>query len=307
MRLSCDGFFLKRFALPISFPKKIMKNIALSTAFLSAFLAFNVQAADAVSGATMKVNIHGTEMPDNVDAVTSASVVQKAYRQNVKPNGFKRNTNKVRVLFVVGDPRHESVEWDMVNTAMRHFMDKGCEVELRDLYALNWNPVITRENFYQAKDGFGKTPEDVAIEQLMVAAADYIVFAYPNWHDTPNAMVKGYMERVFQKQFAYRDTDKGLEGLLKDKAFFTIMNCGWIGQGRGGLGDGLNGNKIWDKYLTAFKTLDEDTAAFWGMKTLGRFCNDQTPANVSKNYEKEIKSLRADLVRYLDKTFVYKK
>ena len=85
------------------------------------------------------------------------------------------------------------------------------------------------------------------------------------------------------------------------------MNCGWIGQGRGGLGDGLNGNKIWDKYLTAFKTLDEDTAAFWGMKTLGRFCNDQTPANASKNYEKEIKSLRADLVRYLDKTFVYKK
>lgn len=190
---------------------------------------------------------------------------------------------------------------------MKHFMDKGCEVELRDLYAIGWNPVITRETFFQAKDGFGKTPKDVAVEQLMVAPADYIVFAYPNWHDTPNAMVKGYMERVFQKQFAYRDTDKGLEGLMKGKAFYTIMNCGWIGRGRGGLGDGVDKNPIWDKYLTAFKTLDDDTAGFWGMTSLGRFCNDQTPANASKNYGKEIEALRADLVKHLDKTFKYTK
>lgn len=278
------------------------------TAFAATlFFALNVQAADAVSSATVKVNVEGTEMPANVDAVTSASVVPEAYRQAVKPNGFTREGNKVRVLFVVGDLRHESVEWDLVNTAMKHFMDKGCEVELRDLYAIGWNPVITRDTFFQAKDGFGKTPKDVAVEQLMVAPADYIVFAYPNWHDTPNAMVKGYMERVFQKQFAYRDTDKGLEGLMKGKAFYTIMNCGWIGRGRGGLGDGIDKNPIWDKYLTAFKTLDDDTAGFWGMTSLGRFCNDQTPANASKNYGKEIEALRADLVKHLDKTFKYTK
>lgn len=276
------------------------------TAFAATlFFALNVQASDAVSSATVKVNVEGTEMPANVDAVTSASVVPEAYRQAVKPNGFTREGNKVRVLFVVGDPRHESVEWDLVNTAMKHFMDKGCEVELRDLYAIGWNPVITRDTFFQAKDGFGKTPKDVAVEQLMVAPADYIVFAYPNWHDTPNAMVKGYMERVFQKQFAYRDTDKGLEGLMKGKAFYTIMNCGWIG--RGGLGDGIDKNPIWDKYLTAFKTLDDDTAGFWGMTSLGRFCNDQTPANASKNYGKEIEALRADLVKHLDRTFKYTK
>lgn len=278
------------------------------TAFAATlFFALNVQAADAVSSATVKVNVEGTEMPANVDAVTSASVVPEAYRQAVKPNGFTREGNKVRVLFVVGDPRHESVEWDLVNTAMKHFMDKDCEVELRDLYAIGWNPVITRDTFFQAKDGFGKTPKDVAVEQLMVAPADYIVFAYPNWHDTPNAMVKGYMERVFQKQFAYRDTDKGLEGLMKGKAFYTIMNCGWIGRGRGGLGDGIDKNPIWDKYLTAFKTLDDDTAGFWGMTSLGRFCNDQTPANASKNYGKEIEALRADLVKHLDRTFKYTK
>lgn len=284
-----------------------MNKITICAAAAAALFALNAQAADATSGATVKVNVAGTEMPKDVDAVTSASVVPKEFRQTVKPNGFTRDGSKVRVLFVVGDPRHESVEWDLVNTAMKHFMAKGCEVELRDLYAIGWNPVITRDTFFQAKDGFGPTPKDVAVEQLMVAPADYIIFAYPNWHDTPNAMVKGYMERVFQKKFAYRDTDKGLEGLLKGKGIFTIMNCGWIGQGRGGLGDGIDKNPIWDKYLTAFKTLDDDTAGFWGVTNMGHFCNDQTPANLSKNYGKEIESLRGDLVKFLDKTFKYTK
>lgn len=47
------------------------------------------------------------------------------------------------------------------------------------------------------------------------------------------------MERVFQKKFAYRDAQNGLEGLLKGKGIFTIMNAGWVGMGRGDLGDGI--------------------------------------------------------------------
>lgn len=107
---------------------------------------------------------------------------------------------------------------------------------MRDLYKIGFNPVLPLESFFHAKDGFGKTPADIAVEQPYVSAADYIIFAYPNWHDSPNAITKGYMERVFSKQFAYRDTDKGLEGLLKGKCTYTIMNAGWVGQGRGDVG-----------------------------------------------------------------------
>lgn len=49
--------------------------------------------------------------------------------------------------------------------------------------------------------------------------------------------------------------------------------------------------------------VDDDTAGFWGAKNLGRFANDQTPANLSKNYGKEIEALRADLRKKLDKVF----
>lgn len=110
---------------------------------------------------------------------------------------------------------------------------------------------------------------------------------------------------MFQKKWAYRDTDKGLEGLLKGKAFFTIMNAGWLGMGRGDIGDGIgkNSNPIWDKYLGAFRVMDEDTAGFWGMKTLGRFVNDRTPGNLDKDYAEKLDKLRADLTKTLDKKF----
>ena len=282
-----------------------MKKTLLTGLVLAALSPLVFAAPDGMSGATKKAS-DAAQTIGNVDAITSASVVPQNLRQTVKPNGFTAGDSKAkRILFGVGDPRHESVEWDLVNTAMKHFMDKGCEVELRDLYAIGFNPVITRETFFQAKDGLGETPADVAVEQKYVNAADYIIFAYPNWHDTPNAITKGYMERVFQKKWAYRDTDKGLEGLLKGKAFFTIMNAGWLGMGRGDIGDGIgkNSNPIWDKYLGAFRVMDEDTAGFWGMKTLGRFVNDRTPGNLDKDYAEKLDKLRADLTKTLDKKF----
>ena len=151
--------------------------------------ALTVQAADSISGASRRTAKSAAVMPKNIDAVTSASVVPQALRQSVKPNRFSLRPGVKRVLFVVGDPRSESVEWDLVNTAMKHFMDKGYDVELRDLYAIGFNPLLTRENFYQAKDGFGKTPADITEEMMYVRSANFIVFCYPNWHDTPNTIV----------------------------------------------------------------------------------------------------------------------
>ena len=116
--------------------------------------------------------------------------------------------------------------------------------------------------------------------------ADYLIFVYPNWHDTPTAMAKGYMEKVFAKKFAYQDLPGGgLEGMLSGKGMYTIMNCGYLGGGRGWIGDGVGiEDEKWDRYMEAFKVFDDDTAAFWGVENLGRFVNDRTPANGSEQY-----------------------
>lgn len=243
------------------------------------------------------------ETSATVDGTTSASVVPEDLVQEYKPKGFTDGDAK-KALFVVGDPRKYSVNYDLVNTAMKHFEEKGVEVELRDLYDMKFNPVLSLENFYYAKDGFGEPTSEIKKEQEYVTQADYIIFCYPNWHDTPTSIVKGYMETVFAKQFAYQDTDKGLEGMLKGKSIYTIMNAGFLGGGRGYIGDGVGINdEAWDEYMNAFRVMDDDTAGFWGLENKGRFVNDRTPKNNSENYKEELAKLREDLVEKLDKDF----
>lgn len=227
-----------------------------------------------------------------VDGVTSASLVPERLVTSYQPKGFT-NSEAKKALFVVGDPRKESVQYDLVNTAMAYFEENGVEVELRDLYDMKFNPVLSAEQFYYAKDGYGEPTPEIKTEQEFVTKADYIIFAYPNWHDTPSAIVKGYMETVFAKKFAYQDSEKGLEGLLKEKSVFTIMNAGYLGGGRGYIGDRVGiSDDVWDTYMNAFKVLDDDTAGFWGVENKGRFVNDRTPKNDSENYEAELNELR---------------
>lgn len=241
-----------------------------------------------------------------VDGTTSASVVPEDLIKSYDPKGFTEGDAK-KALFILGDPRKNSVLYDMAYRAMEQFETNGVEVELRDLYDLEFNPVLQRGEFYYAKDGSGEPSQDVKIEQEFVAAADYIIFVYPNWHDTPNAITKGYMERVFAKKFAYQDTESGLHGMLEGKAFYTIMNAGFLGGGRGTIGDGVGiDNEAWDRYGEAFKVLDDDTSGFWAMDNYGRFINDRSPKNGSETYQEDLEALRTALEDHLNKVFFNK-
>lgn len=184
---------------------------------------------------------------------------------------------------------------------MKYFEENDIEVELRDLYKMKWNPILNFDEFFYQKDGIGKPEKDVAKEQNFVTQADYIIFVYPNWHDSAIAIVKGYQERVFARDFAYTADENGLRGMLNNKGLFTIMNCGFLGKGRGFIGDG---SEQWDRYMKAYKVFDDDLANWWGMKNYGRFMNDKYPKNLSPTYEQELKELRKDLISYLEKTFI---
>lgn len=240
---------------------------------------------------------------EKLDGVTSASVIPNKFIKKYIPHGFSESKNK-KALFIVGEPRENSVLYDMVFTAMKYLEENGIEVEIRDLYKMNWSPVLHPDEFYYQKDGIGNPPEDIKREQDFVTKANYIIFAYPNWHDSATAIVKGYQERVFAKKFAYIDTPTGPKGILKGKAIYTIMNCGYLGGGRGFIGDGVGiDNEKWDSYMKAYKVFDDDLANWWGMENYGRFVNDRTPKNSSENYEKEIEKLREDLKSALSKCF----
>ncbi|MFR3911063.1 MAG: NAD(P)H-dependent oxidoreductase [Clostridium paraputrificum] len=81
----------------------------------------------------------------SADASTSASIVPENLVQDYKPKGFT-DSKKKKALFVIGDPRKDSVNYDLAVTAMKHFEEKNVEVEVRDLYDMKFNPVLSLEN-----------------------------------------------------------------------------------------------------------------------------------------------------------------
>ena len=98
----------------------------------------------------------------STDAKTSASIMPEELIASYTPNGFSDGDAK-KALFVVADPRKYSVNYDLINTAMAYFEAEGVEVEVRDLYDLNFNPVVAAEEFYYAKDGNGTPSPEIQI------------------------------------------------------------------------------------------------------------------------------------------------
>jgi len=99
--------------------------------------------------------------------------------------------------------------------------EKGHETQIRDLYALNFDPVLSLEDLTnQAK---GVVSDDVRAEQEFITWADSIIFIYPIWWTGLPAILKGYIDMVFSYGFAYR-YDQGVQkGLLAQKQT-TIIN-----------------------------------------------------------------------------------
>ncbi|MCG7407551.1 NAD(P)H-dependent oxidoreductase [Paenibacillus sp. ACRRX] len=120
-------------------------------------------------------------------------------------------------------PNTESFNYAIQETAVAALQDAGHEVQLRDLYTLNFNPVLSVEDFAGSKSG--QLPDDIKAEQDLISWADVLVVIYPLWWASLPALLKGYIDRVFSYGFAYSMDGNGLNKLLvgKKAILFTTM------------------------------------------------------------------------------------
>ena len=95
------------------------------------------------------------------------------------------------------------------------YENKGWEVEVRDLYKQNFNPVLSPDDLGSLKNKI--IPEDIKIEQDHIASSDLISVIYPLWWASYPAILKGYIDRVFSNGFAFQYTSDGPKGLLNGK------------------------------------------------------------------------------------------
>lgn len=127
-------------------------------------------------------------------------------------------------LIVYVNPEVESFSHRILETVKEYSLEKGHEVEVRDLYKMGFNPVLSEKEI-KALEKDGSVPADVKKEQDYLDWAEVITFIYPIWWMIP-AMVKGYFDRVFSYEYAYEYTEDGPKGLLTDKKVFRLNSMG---------------------------------------------------------------------------------
>ena len=94
-------------------------------------------------------------------------------------------------LIVVAHPNSDSFNHAIVQTTVHALKAKGHETVVRDLYTLQFEPVLSLEDFNSLRAG--QIPDDIKAEQGFITSADVITFIYPIWWTGLPGILKGYV------------------------------------------------------------------------------------------------------------------
>lgn len=133
------------------------------------------------------------------------------------------DTHRAReALWVLAHPCRDSLNARLRDVGRATLRDQGWHVAETDLYAMDWDPVLVAEG-----------GPDVTAEQDKLRRADLLVVQFPLWWYGPPAMLKGWIDRVFEAGFAYDviDPDTGRarkygDGGLAGRRALTVVTAG---------------------------------------------------------------------------------
>ena len=125
----------------------------------------------------------------------------------------------MNISVILAHPDAKSFNHAIAKTAADRLKASGHHVMYHDLYAENFNPVITASEI----PSDASLPIDIQMQCNEIANADAIIIVHPNWWGQPPAILKGWVDRVIRPGVAYRflegDDGEGVPvGLLKAKA-----------------------------------------------------------------------------------------
>jgi NAD(P)H dehydrogenase (quinone) len=121
----------------------------------------------------------------------------------------------MKAHIVFAHPGSQSFNHEILERVQDAFRKMNIASQVRDLYKMNFNPVLSDRDLHNVERG--QVSPDIDEEQSLITEADLLVMIYPVWWWSQPAILKGYIDRVFTNQFAFRYTENGLVGLLKGK------------------------------------------------------------------------------------------
>lgn len=122
----------------------------------------------------------------------------------------------MKFLIVNSHPYEKSFNRQLTKSIEDVLIEKH-EVEVIDLVQDNFNPVMEKEDLKVFASG--KAADEMVYEyQNKIKEADVLVFSFPIWWGIMPATLKGFIDKVFLKDFAYIYTESGMKGMLNKKA-----------------------------------------------------------------------------------------
>jgi NAD(P)H dehydrogenase (quinone) len=115
----------------------------------------------------------------------------------------------MRFLIVYAHPSPSSFVGALHRRVVEITNERGHEVDALDLYAEQFDPVMSRRT-YECYLDTRANREEVApyVERLL--AAEALVLVYPVWHDSLPAILKGFIDRVFLPGVIFEIDEKGV-------------------------------------------------------------------------------------------------
>ncbi|MBV7429346.1 MULTISPECIES: NAD(P)H-dependent oxidoreductase [unclassified Acidovorax] len=144
-------------------------------------------------------------------------------------------------LIVYAHPEPASFNGALKDVAVQELERLGHKVVVSDLYRMGWKATLGPEDFdgdranpsfldlsKEQEHAFAKASHaaEVKAEQAKVEAADFVLFQFPVWWFSMPAVLKGWVDRVFSRGFAYSAGRKYETGHFKGKRAMLSLTTG---------------------------------------------------------------------------------
>ncbi|XP_008120281.1 NAD(P)H dehydrogenase [quinone] 1 [Anolis carolinensis] len=147
-----------------------------------------------------------------------------------------------KALIVLAHAEKTSFNFAMKETAVEALRKCGWSVTVSDLYAMKFNPIISRGDITDASKNLeesfnygmetgkawkeGRLSQDIQAEQEKLGAADLVIFQFPmQWFGVP-AILKGWFDRVLTSGFSYSYHALYDQGPFKNKKAVLSLTTG---------------------------------------------------------------------------------
>lgn len=103
-------------------------------------------------------------------------------------------------------PHHRSFLAALLNPIRRQLQEEANEIDLIDLHADGFNPVMSADDLANWRRAQPTDPL-TADYQRRLLTADRIIFMFPVWWEVMPAMTKGFLDKVYAKGILYQTSD----------------------------------------------------------------------------------------------------